>query len=119
MSDPIIGEVISAYTRAEAIEDGVLIDVSDTPAGELFRFPVAFTAALTANLRKGRGKNLETFYARAWDVGYMMTLAAKCQSGPDVYFGVRVGNRNLRLRGNCGPGDGGEPVVTVGFPGDF
>jgi type I site-specific restriction endonuclease len=27
--DPIFGEVIYSYTRAQAIEDGVLVDVTD------------------------------------------------------------------------------------------
>jgi hypothetical protein len=40
--------------------------------------------------------------------------------GPEVRFGVHVRNDNrertpplIRLKANCGPGDDGEPVVTI------
>ena len=37
-------DIISTYTRKEAIEDGVLIDVTDVAKLEGFRTPVAFTS---------------------------------------------------------------------------
>jgi hypothetical protein len=44
-------------------------------------------------------------------------------SGPEVRFAVHVRNDNrertpplVRLKALCGPGDSGEPVVTVMFP---
>ena len=37
-------EVISCYTRKQAIEDGVLVDVSQTARECGFRHPVAVTA---------------------------------------------------------------------------
>jgi hypothetical protein len=44
-------------------------------------------------------------------------------SGPKVRFGVHVRNDNrertpplVRLKATCGPGDSGEPVVTVMLP---
>lgn len=39
------GEVIHAYTRAQAIEDGVLVDVSHMACRMGFKFSVAITAA--------------------------------------------------------------------------
>ena len=36
-------DVISRYTRAQAIEDGVLVDVSELAREAGFRFPVAMT----------------------------------------------------------------------------
>ena len=42
----IFGEPISTYTRAEAIEDGVLVDVSETAAEAGITFPVAITRRL-------------------------------------------------------------------------
>jgi len=42
---PFFGEVVSVYTRAQAIADGVLIDVSEMAGEAGFRWPVAITAA--------------------------------------------------------------------------
>src|SRR4051794_4558851 len=43
-AEDIFGEVIFAYTRADALADGVLIDVTDTAKEAGFRIPVAVTA---------------------------------------------------------------------------
>ncbi|MFH1690587.1 MAG: DUF6573 family protein [Candidatus Eisenbacteria bacterium] len=45
---PIFGKVIDRYTRAQAIEDGVLIDVTAEASETGFRSPVAITAAAHA-----------------------------------------------------------------------
>ena len=37
------GPAISAYTRAQAIDDGILVDVSDTAREAGFNIPVAVT----------------------------------------------------------------------------
>ena len=114
------GPVISRYTRAQAIEDGVLIDVSDHEAAEMWKFPVAITSALHGELSVGAGKDAATFTARLRDVFHMMKLRAFARSepDPDVFFRVKVGRRVLRLWGNIGPGDDPAPVLTVGFPED-
>ena len=41
----IFGPVISSYSRAQAIEDGVLIDVSEMAREAGFKHPVALTSA--------------------------------------------------------------------------
>jgi hypothetical protein len=56
---------------------------------------------------------------------YLLALAAGRSSGAEVRFGVHVRNDNrertpplVRLKAVCGPGDRGEPVVTVMEPGE-
>ena len=47
-TDPLtefFGEVISTYSRAQAIEDGVLVDAGEMATEVGFRIPVALTAA--------------------------------------------------------------------------
>ena len=106
-------EVIFSYTRKEAIDDGVLVDVSEMD--HIFKWPVAITSALWDEIISG---DADTQKARVWDVAYMSTHGR--QDGPsDVYYKVIVGRRSLDLRCNVGPGDAGEPVVTIGFPADF
>ncbi|MCP4286877.1 MAG: hypothetical protein GY792_20935, partial [Gammaproteobacteria bacterium] len=48
-TESIFGEVISTYTRAQAIEDGVLVDAGPTAKEIGFRFPVALTSAVWAD----------------------------------------------------------------------
>ena len=117
--DDFFGEVISSYSRAQAIEDGVLVAIDrDTFDGAtIFKFPVAFTQALFADLRKGEGIEPALLAARVWDVCYMSTQGQT--EGSDAFFKVIVGARTLALRANCGPGDDAAPVMTIGYPEDF
>jgi hypothetical protein len=59
-----------------------------------------------------------------WDVLYLLCAAiGRNKRGPEVRFAVHVPNDNgqgtpppVRLRAVCGPGDQGEPVITVMQP---
>jgi hypothetical protein len=61
---------------------------------------------------------------RLWDVLWLLRLAiGRSDGGPEVRFGVHVRNDNtertpplVRLKAVCGPGDLGEPVITVMLP---
>ena len=110
------GEVISSYSRAQAIEDGVLVVVKGE-AGKLFKYPVVLTRSLLSQLERGNGKQDDTLIARVWDVCYMARHGQV--DGTDSFFDVTVGRETLHLRANCGPGDDASPVITIGFPADF
>jgi len=43
----LVGEVISTYSRAQALEDGVLIDAGAMAREAGLRWPVALTAAVS------------------------------------------------------------------------
>ncbi len=119
-TEDIFGPVLYSYPRAQAIEDGVLVDVSDSDAASLYKYPVVVTQALHAALSVGRGKEPDTYTARLRDVFSMAIAWSRgTGGGEDVYFPVKVGRKVLRLRVNCGPGDNAEPVLTFGFPEDF
>ena len=125
------GDLIHAYSRAQAIADGVLVDVSRQagPAEMLggFTIPVAVTAALwsaidsipdsLAGIADARG--------RLHDVLWMAALAARRHRGcSSCRFLVHLPSRGTRKRTrelllHVGPGDQGEPVATIGFPEDM
>lgn len=124
-------EIISRYTRAQAIEDGVLVDISTTKevdeAG--FRFPVAMTIAAYTDVVDWDTDNKATqdITGRLWDVCWMLLCQIRrCESTDRIAFELyRVPNsRNatrptlVRLIAVCGPGDEGEPVVTIMLPGE-
>jgi hypothetical protein len=118
-------DLIHAYTRADAVRDGVLVDVSGAAREAGFRYPVALTrAAWERCVAVPPGVVCQDEAGRLWDVLWMLRLAAaRGGGGPEARFGVHVRNDNregtpplVRLRAVCGPGDGGEPAVTVMLP---
>jgi hypothetical protein len=125
MSD--FGDVIYRYTREEAINDGVLVDVSATAAEAGFTVPVALSASLWADAvawdETNRVAQDET--GRLWDVIWMASLAARRGgSGSRVNVDVlRIPNRRDALEAtvvtfimDSGPGDEGEHVITLMLP---
>lgn len=124
-------EVISSYSRAQALEDGVLVDVSATAREAGFRVPVALTSAVwTDCVAWGdgdavRGAEGQSEAGRLWDVLWLAAHAARLHkhSGTDrAAFGVmRVprGQRRMEraeLVVHIGGGDQGEAVATIMRP---
>jgi hypothetical protein len=131
--DPVFGPVIYAYTRADAIADGVLVDVTDIAKGVGFKLPVAITEALNNRLTPTKADQAlgQDYDGRLWDVLWLAAFTSKlADRGTDtITFTVVLQeadakngepqNNDLHLRAMCGPGDEGEPVITIGFPEDF
>jgi len=115
----VFGEVISTYTRAQAIEDGVLVDVSVMARETGFRFPVAITAGvhdLIENIPPSQSH--QDYKGRLWDVLYMASLAAK-RGGSQVLYKLILHHGRKKyatLKMHIGPGDNGEPVITIMLP---
>src|SRR5262245_50608957 len=110
-------DLIYRYTRADALRDGVLIDVSETATEAGFRYPVAVTRAVWARcVAVPTGVACQDAAGRLWDVVYLLAYAIRRGgSGVEVRFGVHVRNDNrertpplVRLKALCGPGDRGE-----------
>ena len=125
-------EVIYAYSRAQALEDGVLVDVSLTAREAGFRYHTVITADLHADLTPNRREHSfgQSYEGRLWDVLFVASLAARRtiwdnQTAFSVSQAVcpgergRLRRRNLHLWIVIGPGDHGEPVITIGFPENF
>jgi DNA repair protein RadC len=126
-------EVIYSYTRSQALADGVLVDVSQMASEAGFRYPTAITADLHARITPNeREKALgQSYEGRLWDVVFLASFAARQAGTQDrCSFEVslfeadeapphRTHRRTLSLWMVVGPGDQGEPVITIGFPEDF
>jgi hypothetical protein len=125
-------DLISAYSRSDALSDGVLVDltslVPDEPtfgqqAG--WKFPIAFTAAVAALIvptdeETHDGQDLK---GRAWDVLNVSAFTRRLRrpTGDTLRFpctfwcsgrGGRRGQRTYALKVVIGPGDTMEPVLT-------
>lgn len=137
----LFGERISAYTRAQAIEDGQLIDVSTTAREAGIVWPVALTAAAwadcvewTEETERRKGYTGQSESGRLWDVCWMLSRvllrAARqgLQASPahpmfvELLRTPREGRgvkpRLVHLKFIIGPGDNGRPCVTVMLPGE-
>ncbi len=126
-------EPIDAYTRAQALTDGVLVDVTrQASPAEMhggFRVPVAVTAALWAAIEAipERLDGIADVRGRLHDVLWMAACAARRttdRQASAVCFRVLLPRQGERvrlvtLRLDIGPGDAGEPVATIGLPEDF
>lgn len=122
----IFGEPISTYSRRQAIEDGVLVDLMQPGTVGLvreagFKFPVAMTAGAFAATVARIGEELpagQDLQGRLWDVLWMLKCAIRRAGSTDrLSFQVRVSNGRrhevVRLWSACGPGDADEPVITI------
>ena len=132
-------ETIHTYTRRQAIEDGVLVDLMQHPTPEHpelddlralvheagFKYPVAMTAEAFAEtvhpIDSGQLPEGQDLEGRLWDVLWMLRLAiSRGASGRETHFTVHVFDgkrpRPHQLKALCGPGDDMEPVITIMLP---
>lgn len=134
----LFGPVIHSYTRAQALADGVLVDVSKVAKEAGFKWPAAVTAAVwnmiepSQDVRRRFGCDQD---GRLWDVLYMAFFAIKRsrESGSELIYEVILPqsphetNMDLintgqnkgaihRFKLHVGPGDDAEPVITIMLP---
>ena len=122
-ADSFFGPVLDSYSRADAIEDGVLVDVSEMAKEAGLKYPTALTAAVWADyVEVPEGVTCQDEKGRLWDILNMLRFAARKSVGKSqILFEVLVRNDNTRpklvtLKAICGPGDTPEPVLTILLP---
>jgi hypothetical protein len=127
-SESIFGNTLYSYSRAQAIADGMLVDVSGTPeaieAG--FKFPVAMTRTVWDRcVEVPAGVIGQDVQGRLWDLLYMLRIAIQhgANRTDTVYLELHIRNDNrqgepplVSLKAVCGPGDHAEPVIIVMLP---
>ena len=124
----VFGRVIDTYTRAQSIEDGILVNVSETALEAGFRVPVAVTRAVWEDCCEWDENDARRHYqdvsGRLWDVVCLARFAIRhAPQGTQMLYKLsripRVGRgrkRNVLLKLVSGPGDAGEHVVTIMQP---
>ena len=118
-------EVLSVYTRAQAIEDGVLIDVSQFAKEAGFKYPMAVTGRVFQEVivPPDEVSSTQDDIGRLWDVLNVLRMEIK-RAAPGqnrIDFHILVQNKPGKLQkqplySTCGPGDDLEPVLTVMMP---
>jgi hypothetical protein len=116
-------DLIHVYTRAQALADGVLVDISRLATEAGFRYPVAVTAAVWHLLKPSDDlvRLGQSTTGRAWDLLQVLRIAIRHSRHTDrVHFtplfvldAVHLTPQAVRLWAVCGPGDDEAPVITV------
>ena len=116
--------VIFSYTRAQAIEDGVLVDLTEWARETGFRIPVACTAAVWHGYivpPAGTKELGQSERGRVHDLLWMAYVAIRQSKGAQreqlrfkvTFLQAPHKHEEVRLKAHCGPGDQGEPVLTI------
>ena len=118
-------EVVSSYTREEALADGVLVDVSEIAKEAGIKYPVALTEALwrgyivpTREL-EDVGQSID---GRLWDLLFLFAFYARKEEDKEFLYNCLFlmkpsGSPETKtIKAHIGPGDQGEPVITLMLP---
>lgn len=130
------GPVISSYTRAQALADGVIVDAGEMAREAGFKIPVAISRALWTDAVEWTEEDAKLYgglqdqTGRLWDVLWMAGIAARSVA-PDsddslVFFWihrVKKGRKNagatkLQIKMELHGDDDGKPVITLMLPGE-
>lgn len=112
-------DLIYSYTRSQALADGVLVDLSERAHSCSIRYSTACTASVWAVIQAipepDRDMREVAEAVRISAVLSALLGAIRAARGTD-----RVTFRGLgaELWAQCGPGDDGEPVITVMMQGE-
>lgn len=127
--DNIYGEVISSYSRKDALNDGILIDATEIAKKVGFKIPVALTSRvwrkyveMPTEIQK---EGLQSEQARLGDILTMLYYAI-FKSGnreqSQVMFQFCVRNKkneeaeSITLKALVHPDDDFQPVITIMHP---
>jgi hypothetical protein len=118
--------LIFSYTRAQAIADGVLVDLTEWAKETGFRVPVACTTAVwhgyivpADELRLAD----QSERGRAHDVLWLLYVAIRKSTSRSDQLRFKVAflmsprnHQTIELKAISGPGDTGEAVLTILMP---
>ena len=137
--ESIFGECIASYTRAQAIEDGILVDVTPAASEAGFKWPTAMTCTVYDRYVEvpeelARQQDIQ---GRLRDILWMLWVAIRTNkiNGDRGEFKLLVrfpisaewqtnetrhaeggGMRLVTLKSVSGPGDDAEPCITIMLP---
>ena len=126
----VFGAPIHVHSRAQLLADGELVDATSTAAEAGFTTGLALTRAVWVDCVEWtdadtRRQTVQDEAGRLWDVLWMCLLAARAAKARSEFLftlhRVPRGGRGRRprlvqLKACIGPGDAGEPVVTIMQP---
>lgn len=126
-NEDFFGKPIFSYTRAQAINDGVLVDVSELAKEAGFTIPVAVTDTVWFNYIEwtqddNKQQTYQNLNGRLWDVLSMLRFAIRKQLDSQIINyklavvprdGKSRRTKTVQLKATIGAGDNSEPVITI------
>lgn len=119
-------QVIFSYSRAQAIEDGTLVDLMQDAMTSVckqhFKFPIACTSAVFAIMQSAvENENYCNDYAGILhDMLWMSKVCGRSLNPSTRIFTVIIKGAGRKSKFTfkivCGPGDQAEPVLTIMLP---
>ena len=110
LSHEIFGEPICCYSRAQAIEDGVLVNISERARRAGIRYPTACTAGVWSLIGTVPEACTAEESVRLAEVLAALLAAIRQARGTDRVTFEALG---ASLWAQCGPGDTAAPVLTI------
>lgn len=124
----VFGEVLYSYTRAQAVADGVQMEVTSVALEAGIRFPAFLNRTVfDSYVAVPPGVSGQDEAGRLWDIVWMLRFAigkaAPGQSRLPFALYVKNGNRAprlVKLIAMCGALDANDPqpAITVMMPGE-
>ena len=122
-----VADVLYIYTRAQAIEDGTLVDGTVGDLAEVtrqhYKWPVAMTASVFALMEQAvnNKKHCNDFKGVWHDILFMSInhITRRFDETSHLFKVIITGTGRKKihtLKAVCGPGDDAEPVVTIMLP---
>ena len=129
-NNDLFGDVIYSYTRAQAIDDGELVDVSETAREAGIRLQVVVTRSvwdryISWDDSDTERQSYQDESGRLWDIAWILRIAINsCRDESAVLYRLHVIPRDgrsrkpalIQLKAVIHGGDQGEPVITVMLP---
>ena len=122
MSDEnTFGETIYSYSRTQAIEDGVLVDLTQTDSiRQHWKHPFACTSAVWAIIEEALIQPCQDVSGICHDISTMAKLVIKntpsARASEQIRFAVIITGKKHTLKLHIGPGDTAAPVLTLMLP---
>lgn len=116
-------DVIYRYTRKQAIDDGVMVDLTDLAKEAGITLPLAVTRAVYSVLEDTSSPG-QDFKGRAWDMLMIFRMHARHAESSEIHFAplfMTAGSKKagpVPMWAKCGPGDTGEAVITIMLEGE-
>ena len=112
----IFGGLIYSYSRADALRDGVLVDVSERAKRAGIKYPTACTAGVWALIDCLPESDTDTLAGIVRDVRLdevLRVLLAAIRAARGTTDRVVFEVLGASLWAQCGPGDTAAPVITI------
>lgn len=112
----IFGEPTYTYTRKQALEDGMQVDVSERAREAGITYPTFLTRTVWDQYVEHKG---EVQTGVLWDIVWMTRCAmARCAQSSQVHVTLKIRNRRVDLKAVCAALDidDPQPSITIMLP---